>query len=219
MDKRKAMYDILGVPFGAGTEELKDAYRRLAKKYHPDLTRNLESGRTFAKIVNAYKTLSAYNEKKSIIDFPVKETKRSGYSSAAANTSHDIFSLGKLLCEGKTVSIRTFAARRLGNCGKRSAYAFLRKALNDSSNVVVKTAVEAIGKLEINQSSGELGSVFSRGDKEVKLAILDTVERIGCKPPFRSIIIEGLKDGYPEVRRRSLSLYTQAKHERKTHVL
>lgn len=36
-EAEKDYYQILNVPSTATAEEIKDAYRRLAKKYHPDL--------------------------------------------------------------------------------------------------------------------------------------------------------------------------------------
>jgi len=37
MDPRKNYYEILGVPEGASTDEVRKAFRRLAKKHHPDV--------------------------------------------------------------------------------------------------------------------------------------------------------------------------------------
>ena len=54
-------YKILGVSKTATEEEIKKAYRELAKKWHPDRNNGLETD-TFKKINEAYDVLS--NEKK-----------------------------------------------------------------------------------------------------------------------------------------------------------
>ncbi len=59
MAKRKDYYEILGVPRDATEEDLKKAYRNLAKKYHPDLHPNdKEAEARFKDINEAYAVLS-----------------------------------------------------------------------------------------------------------------------------------------------------------------
>ena len=49
-------YNTLGVPQGAPFEDIRTAYKRLAKAYHPD--RNQEGGELFKDITAAYDILS-----------------------------------------------------------------------------------------------------------------------------------------------------------------
>ena len=51
-------YSILGVPAAATTEEIRAAYRRLARQYHPDLNTGPEAEARMKEINHAYATLS-----------------------------------------------------------------------------------------------------------------------------------------------------------------
>ena len=53
----KDYYSILGVDKNASDDEIKSAYRRLAKKYHPDLNKTEEAAEKFKEINEAYEVL------------------------------------------------------------------------------------------------------------------------------------------------------------------
>jgi molecular chaperone DnaJ len=66
--EKRDFYEVLGVSRGASDEEIKKAYRRLAKKYHPDVNTNDKSAESKFKEANeAYQVLSD-SEKKSRYD-------------------------------------------------------------------------------------------------------------------------------------------------------
>jgi curved DNA-binding protein len=55
--KYKDYYKILGVARGAGDDEIKKAYRKLARKYHPDVSKEPNAKEKFQEVSEAYETL------------------------------------------------------------------------------------------------------------------------------------------------------------------
>lgn len=55
--KYKDYYSILGVPRDADDEAIKKAYRRLARKYHPDVSKEPDATARFQEVGEAYETL------------------------------------------------------------------------------------------------------------------------------------------------------------------
>src|SRR5215203_5898264 len=50
-------YAALGVERGASADEIKKAYRRLAQKYHPDVSKEPGAEARFKEVAEAYQTL------------------------------------------------------------------------------------------------------------------------------------------------------------------
>ena len=55
---KKDYYDILGVSKGATDAEIKSAFRKLAKKYHPDVSKEENAAEKFKEAQEAYAVLS-----------------------------------------------------------------------------------------------------------------------------------------------------------------
>lgn len=59
----KSLYDTLEISENASSDEIKKAYRRLARKYHPDINKDPEAEEKFKEINAAYEVLNDENKK------------------------------------------------------------------------------------------------------------------------------------------------------------
>nr|WP_317403650.1 J domain-containing protein [uncultured Helicobacter sp.] len=59
----KSLYDTLEISENASQEEIKKAYRKLARKYHPDINKDSGAEEKFKEINAAYEVLSDENKK------------------------------------------------------------------------------------------------------------------------------------------------------------
>ena len=58
MAAKRDYYEILGVQKGASDDEIKKAYRKLSKKYHPDINKEADADQKFKEVSEAYEILS-----------------------------------------------------------------------------------------------------------------------------------------------------------------
>ena len=85
MTTQRDYYEILGVSRSASPDELKAAFRSLARKYHPDVNKEPDAEERFKEINEAYAVLSD----------PAKRQAYDQYGHAGLSTARVGFPIGR----------------------------------------------------------------------------------------------------------------------------
>src|SRR6202035_1177348 len=114
--KYKDYYAILGLARGASEDDIKKAYRRLARKYHPDVSKEAGAEEKFKEIAEAYQTLkdpekrAAYDQLGAPPPARNSSRRRAGSSSTAGRPSRPMISICPI-CSHICAAVGSAAAR------------------------------------------------------------------------------------------------------------
>ncbi|HEU5221567.1 MAG TPA: J domain-containing protein [Candidatus Nitrosotalea sp.] len=100
-------HQILGVQPGASQKEIKNAYRQLSLKYHPDRNKDDTNGERFKKVTEAYQQLRSEEKKKDKISESEVATKYSDFWKKYDKAPNEEFHFGPNFAEFR----RDFGAR------------------------------------------------------------------------------------------------------------
>ena len=116
---KKDYYEVLGVDKNASQAEIKSAFRKLAKKYHPDVSKEPDAEEKFKEAQEAYAVLSDENKRKQYDQFghsAFENNGAGGYDFSGFDFS-DIFS--DLFGEGFGGGFSNFGFSDFGSFGSR----------------------------------------------------------------------------------------------------
>ncbi len=188
---------VLGVSPDSDWEQVRGAYSALLKNLHPD-TGGDGDGAALAKVVEAYRFLSRCADPRGSID------------------RSTLFALGELALHGDTGRERAFACSRLASLGRKSAGAYLQRALFDADTTVAIAAAKGLARIRSLAAADSLTVVYDGADEELREALVNVACEIGPYRCFRQLIVKALDDANPRWRSKALRLYLGIMREEQT---
>ncbi len=116
MEKRD-FYEVLGVGKDSNLQEIKKAYKKLAKQYHPDHNKSSDAEAKFKEVQEAYENLSDENKRKAYDQYGHAGTE--GFS-AGGSTSYDYSDFGGVPFDMGDIFSQFFSGGFSAGSGRRT---------------------------------------------------------------------------------------------------
>ena len=94
MAEKRDYYEVLGVSKKATDEEIKKAYRTLAKKYHPDTSTEPNAQEKFKEVQEAYETLKDPQKRSMYDQFGFQDPNAQGFGQGFSGFSQGFSGFG-----------------------------------------------------------------------------------------------------------------------------
>lgn len=191
-------YKVLGLPVGASLDEVKRAFRRLALRYHPDIS-DRGSNAKYEEIVKAYYYLT---RKAAVREVRYEnEDKRKKLSEQAkeilnklankANRREKGLSISLLLDRLKSdnLYLRREVVRYLSNFSDDEALTALMNLLNDEDEEIVRMAIRALEKANFRSALPKFKALLLKSkSSDIKQMALNAMVRIGGEEVLKTLV-------------------------------
>src|SRR6478672_1793594 len=91
MAVKRDYYDVLGVARDASQDDIRRAFRRLARQYHPDISKEDGAEARFKEVNEAYEVLSDTEKRRQYDRFGHAGAQAGGFSASGGFGIEDIF--------------------------------------------------------------------------------------------------------------------------------
>ena len=143
MAEKRDVYETLGINKNASPDEIKQAYRKMAKQYHPDLNHEPGAADKFKEVQEAYDILSDSDKKARYDQFgwPGVDPQAGGFNGSAGGfgAGADFGDLGDIFSQFFGGGARQRSTRQAGPARGEDVFSQLRISFMESVKGVTKT--------------------------------------------------------------------------------
>uniref|UniRef100_A0A0K0EFI1 Chaperone protein DnaJ n=1 Tax=Strongyloides stercoralis TaxID=6248 RepID=A0A0K0EFI1_STRER len=167
----KDYYKILGVDKKASAKEIKKAYYKLAKQYHPDVNKDKSAPEKFRELTQAYEVLSD-ESKRAHYD----STGDNPFASAGGSSNYGASDWQKKAEEMYEQVYKDFFRRSGINTGWGKGFAESYAGFDRTSQIVLSITFE---------------EAVRGASKEINVNVVDNCGRCGgsgCEPPYKKVL-------------------------------
>ena len=159
-------YKILGVSRDATVNEIKKSYRKLARKYHPDVSGDPNAEEKFKQVKEAYEVLKDPEKRKSYDTIGSGWKQGQGFTPPPGWKFHpsDIEGMKPEFQEGFSEFFESLFGGRLGRAAYWKQHEFEQRGQDQHSRVTIslEEACNGVTRLITLQESSQVGQVISK---------------------------------------------------------